>query len=355
MDFNCKQSFIELSLSDIKDAIYLATYEINSKIVDLLNSWDLVITCYWSDAKLDKWNRKKSSIDLLVCNKSDLVSSEEIKELLKDFIEKSKDLVVDNTYNEFWTDWEVYQVQDEIPIGKEISTLAQDDYYIDVLNFSDELHKYENKTFPDRLIDAYNIYWDSETLFSFKQKMLDDIIGSPKILKDFKQDVKSYFKEETIRWKNLRKNYENHFNFDTWWDFWILRYDREDFFWFKHWPMRALQYKIIEKFISFVIEKQDSSLIKDFPFSVEDRLRFFIRNRLIEWITNFEYTELTELYKFFRDLNDTLFYMFISKKYDEDLFYDENKKYFVVNWSKLIFIKNSLDRFVELFKKLATS
>lgn len=353
MDFNYKQSFIELSLIDIKDAIYLASHEINSQIVDLLNSWDIVITCYWSDAKLDKWNRKKSSIDLLVCNKSDLVSSEEIKELLKDFIEKSKDLIVDNTYNEFWTDWEVYQIQDEIPIGKEISTLAQDDYYIDVLNFSDELHKYENKTFPDRLIDAYNIYWDSETLFSFKQKMLDDIISSPKILKDFKQDVKSYFKEETIRWKNIRKNQQNHFNFDLGRDFWILRYDRKDFFGFKHWPMRALQYKIIEKFISFVLDRKDSSLIRNFPFSIEKRLMYFKENKIISWITNVEYLEIIELYKFFRDLNERIYYMTLSTKYTTSLFYVDEIKAFMFKNYEYSKVSEKLDRFTQLFQKLA--
>lgn len=349
MDFNCTQSFIEVSLTDIRDAIYLASHEINSKIIDLLDSWDIVLTCYWSDARLDKWNRWKSSMDLLVCNKSDLVNSEEIKELLKDFIEKTKDLVIDNTYHEFWTDGEVYQVQDEIPVWKEISTLAQNDYYIDVLNFDDKLYRYENKTFPDRLIDAYNIYGKTELLLEFKQKMLEDIINSPKILKDFKQDVKSYFKEETIRWKNIRKNHENHFDFDTLWETWILRYDKKSFFGFKHWPMRALQYKIIEKFISFVIEKQDSNLVKDFPFSIEKRLTYFSDNKIIAWINNEEYSELISLYKFFRELNQTIYYMTFSKKDKEDISFVDIWDYFVFTWEKKILVEKNLNRFIELF------
>lgn len=351
MDFNYKQYFIELSLSDIKNAIYLASHEINSKIIDLLDSWDIVLTCYWSDARLDKWNMWKSSIDLLVCNKNELVSSEEIKELLKDFIEKTKDLVIDNSYHEFWINWEVYQVQDEISVWKEISTLAQNDYYIDVLNFDDKLYKYENKTFPDRLIDSYNIYGKRELLLEFKQKMFEDIINSPKILKDFKQDVKSYFKEETIRWKNIRKNQENHFNFDLWKDFWILRYDRKDFFGFKHWPMRALQYKIIEKFISFVIEKQDSSLIKDFPFSIEKRLMYF-KNKLILWLNSIEYSEIIELYKFFRDMNEQIHNMTLSKKYTPTLFYLDEIDAFIFTWRDYEKVLSKLDRFLELFQKL---
>lgn len=355
MDFNCKQSFIEVSLTDIRDAIYLASHEINSEIIDLLDKWYVALTCYWSDARLDKWNRWKSSIDLLVCNKSELVSSEEIKKLLKDFVEKTKDLVVDNTYHEFWTDGEVYQVQDEIPVWKEISTLAQNDYYIDVLNFTDDLYKYENKTFPDRLIDAYNIYGKTELLLEFKQKMLEDIIASPKILKDFRNDVKWYFREEIIRWKNLRKSLASHFDFDGYWEIWLLKYDWEDFFWFKHWPLRALQYKIIEKFIKLVIDRKDSSLVINFPFPIDKRMNFLLNNNSVWNLNTLEVEELVSIYKFFRDKNDEINFMYLSKKYSSNLRFIREFHSFIFENEEYLETKSKLDRFVELFQKLATS
>jgi hypothetical protein len=46
MDFNCKQSFIEVSLIDIRDAIYLAQHTVNSKVVNLLDQNKITITCY---------------------------------------------------------------------------------------------------------------------------------------------------------------------------------------------------------------------------------------------------------------------------------------------------------------------
>jgi hypothetical protein len=46
MDFNCKQSFIEVSLTDIRDAIYLAQHTVNSKVVNLLDQNKITITCY---------------------------------------------------------------------------------------------------------------------------------------------------------------------------------------------------------------------------------------------------------------------------------------------------------------------
>jgi pyrroloquinoline quinone (PQQ) biosynthesis protein C len=42
-----------------------------------------------------------------------------------------------------------------------------------------------------------------------------------------------------------------------------------------------MQYKIIEKFISFIIDKKDSSLIKIFPFSIEKRLKYFDEHKII--------------------------------------------------------------------------
>jgi len=98
MDFNCKQSLIEVSLRDIRDAIDQAKYHVNSKVIDLLNDKNLVITCYWSDARLDKWNRWEGTIDLLLLNKDEFISSDEIRDLIIDFIEKTKDLVEDNSY-----------------------------------------------------------------------------------------------------------------------------------------------------------------------------------------------------------------------------------------------------------------
>lgn len=352
LNFDYKESFIKLNFDDIKNSIELASYEFNSKISDLLKSWDLVITCYWSDARFDKWNREESSIDLLICNKNELVSSSEVRDLLKEFISKSESIIFDNSSYEIWHDWEIYMVADEIKVGDYISRLAKDDYYIDVLNFSDELYKYENKTFPDRLIDAYNIYWDNKTLLSFKTKMLDDIIAQPKILKNFKNDVKSYFKDTTIKWENIRKRLNRHFDFENPTNIWVVRYDKESYFGFKHWPMRALQYKIIEKFISYVVEKKDSSIISDFPFSIEDRLMYFKKNKLIEWMTWEEYWKLRDLYIFFRELNEEIARMRISKKEIDWLKYIDEGNFFAVHWNRYIKTKKNLEDFLYIFNKM---
>jgi len=95
--------------------------------------------------------------------------------------------------------------------------------------------------------------------------------------------------------------------------------------------MRALQYKIIEKFISFVVEKKDSSLIKNFPFSIEERLIYFRNNKFKNSLSNDDYLELIELYKFFRELNEKIHNMTISKKYTNNIFYIEEIDAFIFN------------------------
>jgi hypothetical protein len=59
------------------------------------------------------------------------------------------------------------------------------------------------------------------------------------------------------------------------------------------------------------------------------------------------------LYKFFRDKNDEINFMYLSGKNKNDFYFSREFRCFIFERQEYIDIKIKLDRFVELFKKLA--
>jgi len=343
---NVLKQFRKSALDEMQDYIQLWLYNVSKDVSDIVMN-DLSITCYWSDSRFDRSNNTSSSIDLLVCNNNLEINSNEVREAIKEVVNKNKWIIEDNSYMEEWADGEYYMVEDSINVWKNIDYIQVEDEYIDVLDKWDDLHKYKNKYFPDRLLDAYFIWWNKQILEDFKLKMLDDIISNPSILTKFKKGIKNYYKDEFIIWKNHRNDLLESFNLDENW--WLVRFDNEDYYWFKHWPLRSIQYKLVELFLKLVIDTNNKDLIKTFPFDINWRIFFLFNNKFFN-LNKDESIEFIEIYTFFKDLNIKLESMFnYEKSTSENILRTDNIWEFKLNWPEY---KIKLDRYLELFNKI---
>lgn len=348
---NILKFFRKNNLDELRNSIELWSYELPENISNFIKN-KIAITCYWSDSRLDRSNDSESSVDLLICNTSNK-SVELIQFLIKKLVEKTNGLTYDNSYLENFNEetWEELRVEDEINIWSDISKIQINNQYIDILNLGDDLYKYKWKYFPDRLIDSYFIWWNPEILNDFKVGVMNGIIVSwdnkKSIFWKFKKNIKNYFNEYYIKWKNHR-NWDDIFNLEKW----IIRFDWENCFWFKHWPLRALQYKLIERFIQYSIDEKDPEIIKDLPFDVNWRLNFLNENSCLDGLSEIEMCDLYNIYTKFKNFNLDLEMAF---KYDvnSNTFKKWGKNWeFFINSNDLNIIKLDLEKFIELFNKL---
>lgn len=340
------RQFRKSHLDSMADIIQLWLYNVSDDVAKIVMN-DLAITCYWSDSRFDRLNNSESSIDLLICNDNNDLLWEQIVEVIKEVVSKNKWIIEDNSYFEIWNDGEVYEVEDSIELWKNIDSMQVDPEYIDVLNKWEELYKYKGKYFPDRLLDAYFVWWNKKILERFKLKMLEDIISDKSIFKKFKKWIKNYFKQDYISWKSHRNNLLDSFILDD--DWWVVRFDNENYYWFKHWPLRALQYKLTELFLQLVIDKNDKSIINSFPFDVSWRVEFLFNNWMME-LSKDEAIELIEIYTYFKELNIKLERLFNYESYNVDNIFRLNQSWeFNLVWVEF---KEKLERFMELFNKI---
>jgi len=347
---NTLKFFRKNNLDELKDSIELWSYGLPEDISNFIKN-KIAITCYWSDSRFDRFNDSESSVDLLICNTSNK-SVESIQFLIKELVEKTNNLTYDNSYLENFNEetWEEVWIEDEIDVWSNISKIQINNKYIDILNSDDDLHKYKWKYFPDRLIDSYFIWWNLDILNDFKVNMMNDIINSwwwkKSIFWKFKKDIKKYYQEDFIKWKNHR-DWDDIFNLEKW----IIRFDWENFFWFKHWPLRSLQYKLIEGFLKLAFQKKDKFLIKDFPFDVNWRLKFLKENNCLDNLSELEISTLNNLYTKFKNFN-----LDLEMAFKHNVYFNAFKKWeknweFFINSNNLNIIKSDLEKFIELFKK----
>ncbi len=339
--------FRKLSLDEFKDAIEVWIFRTWEEVYEILTE-DISISCYWSDSRFDKTNNSTSSLDLLVCNNNLDLSISDITAAVRFLVSQNIDCVYDNSYPEFNDDWTYEIIKDEIEVWKKLDILQIDDEYIDVLNKSEDLYKYKGKYFPDRLLDSYFIWWNQDILKSFKIRMLDDFINDNKILSKYKKWIKKYYNEEYISWKNHRSDLDNTFELTDKW--WLIRFDWEQYFWFKHGPLRSLQYKIVELFLKLVIEKSDSSLVEMFPFDIEWRLAFLLEHNAIV-LRKEELIELLDIYTFFKDINTKLEALFNTniKSGINNIQNTETEWVYKLLWDDFHL---KLNRYIEIFNKL---
>ncbi len=338
--------FRKSHLDTMSDIIQLWLYNVSNRVANIINN-DLAISCYGSDSRFDKLNNWESSIDLLICNNNSELLDEDIRDIIKEVVYKNKWVIEDNSYFEIWNNWEIYEIEDNIEIWKNIDSIQIDWEYIDVLHNQDELYKYKWKYFPDRLLDAYFIWWNKEILEKFKLQMLEDIILDNSIFKKFKKWIKNYFKQDYIKGKNHRNNLLASFNLDEKW--WIIRFDNKNYYGFKHWPLRALQYKLVELFLKLIIEKKDKNIIKDFPFDISWRIEFLFNNWMIK-LTKDESIQIVELYTYFKELNIKLERLFNYENYSvKNIFRTGIQWEFNIFWWEN---KEKIERFIELFNKI---
>ena len=341
------ENFRKINLWNIKFYMEMWWMDLPKNLQKILD--EVSINCYWSDWRLEKSNSEVSSIDLLICNEKTEITEKDILDLINEIVEKNKWVIEKTSYLEISEDFEVYEVEDEYRIWESISKLQINPLYIDILNSWDELYKYEKRYYPDRLLDSYNIWWNPDLLEEFKLQMMEDIISKKwkdRISVKFKNQNKKYFQEAYIKWKNHKWD-ENSYNFDD--NSWIIKYDWEKHFWFKHWPIRALQYKITQEFLKLVEEKGDKNVVKEYPHNIKSRLEFLkINSNLL--INDDEINEIIELYRYFNNFTDKLRISFKYDKFlDEDIERIEKKWDFKIN-SK--FFKNKIEKFILLFSKI---
>lgn len=346
-----RKHIIRDNLSNFWEYFEMVWFEIKTKLHDLLNNWKIAICCYWSDWRLEKWNKKRWSMDLIVCTE-DEIDGQEIKNAITEFAWSVQWILFEQIYYEWEENGNEYYVKEDLEIGNDLSVLSEGDLYIDVIKASDEKYRYNGRYFPDRLIDAFFLLWNNDIVKKFKLDLMKSIIEKKQILERFKEHVKTYFQEAYIRWKNQyeKKGLGNHFNLDS--NF--VYFDRNNYYAFKYWPIRALQYKVIEIFIKYWRKLKDERLILDFPQDINSRLDFFERNKVVNWFLDTDYEELKILYNFFRNLNTRIEIMYdwkiqISKK--QDIFQKENWV-FTLSDDLLKEVKEKLDRFIYLFKKI---
>ena len=79
---------------------------------------------------------------------------------------------------------------------------------------------------------------------------------------------------------------------------------------------------------------------------------YFKKNKLIEWMTWEEYWKLRDLYIFFRELNEEIARMRISKKEIDWLKYIDEGNFFAIHWNRYIKTKKNLEDFLYLFNKM---
>jgi len=339
--------FRKSDLDSMSYFIELWLFNVSNKIRNIINS-DIAITCYGSDSRLDKWNREKSSIDLLICNNNNELVHEDILNIIKEIVSKNTWIIEDNSYFEIWDNGEMYEIDDSIELWNNIEKIQIDPEYIDILSQWDELYKYKWKYFPDRLIDAYFIWWNKKILESFKKEMLDNIINDSSILKKYKKWIKNYYKQDYINGKNHRNWLEK--TYSLWERWWLIKFDNEKYFWFKHGPLRALQYKIIELFLKLVIDKKDSNLINNFPFDMKWRLEFLFNNDLLDLNLN-ETKDILEIYIYFKELNIKLERLLNIENFNINTIDRlEGKGEFYLIWSEY---NIKLSRFSQLFNKIS--
>lgn len=346
---NAIKQFKKYHLDNIRESFLLSLFNIPRDVFNIINN-DLAICCYWSDSRLDKSNNQEWSIDLLVCNNNIDLSNDDIRWIIRDVIDNSRWIVEDNSYVEIWNNWEIYTIEDDIEVWKIVSYLQLDPEYIDILSIGEDLYKYNNKYYPDRLIDAFYIGWNEDILKTFKYNMLEQILNNPSILKKFRKWIKNYFNNDYIFWKNHRNWLDDNYFFNDQGWYMLIKYDNFDYYGFKHWPMRALQYKIIQKLLELIISSKNISIIDNLPFDIEWRLNFLVNNNAIELTTN-ELDELNKYYNYFKDFNMRL--SSLNKNKDlvsKDIIRstsDNNSFIFYWNW-----LQEKLKSFYNLFVKL---
>lgn len=338
-------NFREIDLKTKNYLFDLWLINISKDIRDILNN-DLAILCYWSDWRLERTNKNKSSLDLIVCNSNPNITKLQIDEIISSLVQNTQWIVEKIIYNEY-ENWEIITFEDEYKVWEWIWVLQVDSEYIDILNYEDDLYKYKNKYFPDRLIDSFFIWWNIEVYKLFKEKLFTDIINKSWFLKKYKWDIKSYYKEEFIFWKDHRW-WEDNFDFE--WETWIIRYDWVNNYWFKHWPLRALQYKVIELFLSLIITTKDINIMNEFPIDIKSRLLFLKKNNKISNLSESEIKDIVNLYLYFRDQNLLINYIYKNTNVNNKVILRTNTEgEFVIDKN---FNKNKINNFYQLFKKL---
>jgi len=166
-----------------------------------------------------------------------------------------------------------------------------------ILNRKTNLSK-TNAIWPSVLIDSYWLYWNNNIKYKVDSILYWKVQDNRKVLDDSKKKIRS-FRKIAKTWKNvLRWKEIVHFDIDSW----VAYYDPDNFvYWFKMWPTRLVQMKIISEIISFLRKnnKDDSiDFLNKLPSSNKDRILFF-KDIWILNLSDWEMSELLELFPMF--------------------------------------------------------
>ena len=283
----------------------------NSKLKRILENTDLVFCMYWSDWRIEKINTKQWGLDIIAYTKSleniDIVQVRNaLNELITQTIKSGDEILVS------WYEWEL--LVNRFNTWDLIWRLNTDSLIIKWVNDNDLYLFPDNNwimTYPDVIIDSIILFWKPNTLKAAKMRVATDFISNPgKLLKDYFDSIKDYFKKKSLidwrnlRWSNRQWNTHHHllsektvfFNPEKW------------LYWFKYWPLRAIQYLLTYKTLEYISKIDSKSYLIEYsqPFQTSNifdrRLEFISNIWVFEHYNDSDYKRLTFIYNYFRAL-----------------------------------------------------
>ena len=318
--------------------------EMDLKLNEILNNTDLVIWMYWSDWRIEKINTGKEWIELIwyTNDKSLLEIREEIVDALKELAEEGVKhffSVMEEEWESWKEEWKTstevswWDIENGVTIESNSSQSISD--YMKAMNVVERLKpesldlKYIGDQrlytgqrgwgrswldyYPDSVLDSEFLFWDLSTLIKAKTTMMKLIMNDKSIVKGYYDTIKPYFKERSVvgghneHWSKKKNNRHHHKLWEN-----MIYFDHENkLFWFKHWPIRAIQYMISYWFFCS-LSKIDGWLDKwpDFieyatSLTAHDRIQKRIELVKKSWIfknfDNLDFKRLKDIYDFFRD------------------------------------------------------